>query len=63
MRTIHNGPRQLSVLKRTEFPAAQPEPQPAARMVKYGAPVAGLIGAQSLLVVPVVMTPSCSSTT
>ncbi|MNR64317.1 hypothetical protein D3C85_1869190 [compost metagenome] len=32
-------------------------------MVKYGAPVAGLIGERSLLVVPVVITPSCSSTT
>src|SRR5690554_8168477 len=63
VRTTHIGPRQASVLKRTALLAAQPVPQPAARMVKYGTPVAGLMGEQSVLVLPVAITPSCCSTT
>ncbi|MCY1302896.1 hypothetical protein D9M70_525790 [compost metagenome] len=51
------------MLKRTALPAAQPAPQPAALMVKYGAPLAGLIGAQSAPVVPLATMPSCCSTT
>src|SRR5690606_29481542 len=63
VRTIHIGPRQESVLKRMALPAAQPLPQPPAGMVKYGVPVAGLIGAQSAPVEPLAMMPSCCSTT
>src|SRR5690554_3578736 len=63
VRTTHIGPRQASVLKRTALPLAQPVPQPAARMVKYGTLVAGLMGEQSVLMLPVAITPSCCSTT
>ena len=47
VRTTHTGYKAPMVLKRSTLPAAQPEPQPMAARVKYGWPVAGLVGAMS----------------
>ena len=63
VRTTQTGNSAPMVLKRSTLPAAQPEPQPIAAIVKYGLPVAGLIGAVSVLVVPVAITPTCSPIT
>src|SRR5690554_5846547 len=52
-----------SVLKRRVLPLTQPLPQPSARMVKYGAPVAALVGARSALMLPVETTPTVSPIT
>ena len=51
------------VLKRSTLPVAQPLPQPSAGRRKYGTPVAGLLGAQSALVLPVAITPTFSPMT
>src|SRR5574337_65600 len=62
VRTTHTGASAPMVLKRSALPAAQPVPQPSARTVKYGTPVAGLVGAVSVLMLPVPTTPTCSPT-
>ena len=51
------------VLKRMTLPVDQPPPQPVASSVKYGWPVAGLIGEQSAAVLPTAIRPTCSPIT
>ena len=63
MRTTQTGNWLPMVLKRSTLPVAQPLPQPSAGRRKYGTPVAGLLGAQSALVLPVAITPTFSPMT
>ena len=63
VRTTQTGNWLPMVLKRSTLPVAQPLPQPSAGRRKYGTPVAGLLGAQSALVLPVAITPTFSPMT
>ena len=51
------------MLNRSTLPPLQPVPQPNAGSVKYGCPLAGLMGARSPAVLPVATWPSDSPTT
>src|SRR6218665_1096485 len=63
VRTTQTGNCAPMVLKRSTLPVAQPLPHPSAGKWKYGTPVAGLLGAQSALVLPVAITPTFSPMT
>ncbi len=62
VRATQIGALAASVLNRNTLPVDQPIPQPAAKTVKYGSLVMGLVGAQSTAVVPVPITPETSPT-